>query len=256
MTRSLGLAALLLFALPAGAEDAKDFAIRFLDADAMGWTKAQVSLRLTITDKKKRRKVRAMQIKGATLNERAHTLVRFSEPAELAGTAMLIREEPGGSTTQLLYQPAYDKVRPIGAASKNERFMGTDFSFSDFEKRNADQGNYAFLPDVKCGKAQCRVVEVKAKSGLLSKEFGRIEFHVHPKAMVPLRTRFFAADGSTEVKSLTVNRLRKHQGRYVVFAATMKDFKRNSKTRIDVLNIDFAATFQASDFSESALRGQ
>ena len=35
-------AVLVLLALPAQAEDAKAFAQRVLDADAMGWTKAQV----------------------------------------------------------------------------------------------------------------------------------------------------------------------------------------------------------------------
>ena len=133
---------LFLFAPQAQAEDAKAFAQRVLDADAMGWTKAHVTLRLTITDKKKRQKTRALEIKGATLKQRAHTLVRFAEPAELAGTAMLMREEPSGATTQLLYQPTYDKIRPIGASSKNERFMGTDFSYSDFEKRDTDEGIY------------------------------------------------------------------------------------------------------------------
>jgi hypothetical protein len=58
------------------------------------------------------------------------------------------------------------------------------------------------------------------------------------------------------VKSMTVNRLRKHQGRYVVFAATMKDVNRGSKTRVDVLKINFNAQFGPADFSEAALRGQ
>ena len=247
---------LFLFAPQAQAEDAKAFAQRVLDADAMGWTKAHVTLRLTITDKKKRQKTRALEIKGATLKQRAHTLVRFAEPAELAGTAMLMREEPSGATTQLLYQPTYDKIRPIGASSKNERFMGTDFSYSDFEKRDTDEGIYRFGADKACGKATCRVVNVTPEKGLLNNEFGRIEMQVHPKAQVPLRTLFFAKDRKTLVKSMTVNRLRKHQGRYVVFAATMKDLKRASKTRVDVLAIDFNAQFGAKDFSEAALRGQ
>ena len=247
---------LIVMALPPQAEDAAAFAKQVLDADAMGWTKAQVHLRLTLTDAKKKRKTRALQISGATIDSRAHTLVRFSEPAELAGTAMLMREEVGGSTTQLLYQPTYDKIRPIGASSNNERFMGTDFSYADFEKRNASDGFYRFLPDVTCGKAQCRVLELRAKKGLVSDRFGRLEFHIHPKAKVPLRTLFFAKDGKTKIKTLTVNRLRKQQGRYVVFAATMKDLLRGSKTRIEVLSIDFEHRFGAVDFSESALRGQ
>ena len=140
------LFALILLSSPAQAEDAKSFTKRVLDTDAMGWTKAHVKMRLTITDKKNRKKVRALEIKGATLSQRAHTLVRFAEPAELAGTAMLMREEPAGSTTQLLYQPTYDKIRPIGAASKSERFMGTDFSYSDFENATPMKGSIHLLP--------------------------------------------------------------------------------------------------------------
>ena len=102
----------------------------------------------------------------------------------------------------------------------------------------------------------CRVVEIRPKNGLLNNEFGKIELQVHPKAQVPLRTLFFAKDGRKMIKSMTVNRLKKHQGRYVVFAATMKDLQRVSKTRVDVLDINFNAKFAANDFSEAALRGQ
>ena len=63
-------------------------------------------------------------------------------------------------------------------------------------------------------------------------------------------------DGKKMIKSMTENRLKKHQGRYVVFAATMKDLQRVSKTRVDVLDINFNAKFAATDFSEAALRGQ
>ena len=56
---------LFLFAPQAQAEDAKAFAQRVLDADAMGWTKAHVTLRLTITDKKTPEDA-ALEIKGAT----------------------------------------------------------------------------------------------------------------------------------------------------------------------------------------------
>ena len=117
--------------------------------------------------------------------------------------------------------------------------MGTDFSYSDFEKRDTDEGIYRFGEDKACGKATCRVVNVTPEKGLLNNEFGRIEMQVHPKAQVPLRTLFFAKDGKTLVKSMTVNRLRKHDVPTLVFAATMKDLKRASK-RADVLAIDCA----------------
>ena len=256
MTTFTALLTMLILTANPAPDSAAELIQKTLAGDAMGWTEAHVFLRLTITDRKGKVRTRGMEIRGATLDKRAHTLVRFTEPAELAGTALLLREERDGTTTQLLYQPAYDKVRPIAASSKKDRFMGTDFSYADFERRNADEAVYKFLADASCGKARCSVVEARASKGLLKGGFARIEFDIHPKALVALRSRFYAAESQTAAKSMTVNRLRKHQGRYVVFAATMKDMKRGSKTRIDILSIDFKRSFSFADFSESALRGQ
>ena len=111
-------------------------------------------------DKKKRQKTRALEIKGAT--QRAHT-VRSARRASGHGDVM--REEPSGATTNLYHQPTYDKIRPIGASSKNERFMGTDFSYLDFEKRDTDEGIYRFGADKARGSATCRVVNVTLEKG-------------------------------------------------------------------------------------------
>ena len=128
--------------------------------------------------------------------------------------------------------------------------MGTDYS-SDFEKRDTDEGIYRFGTDKACGKATCRVVNVTPEKGLLNNEFGRIEMQVHPKAQVPLRTLFFAKDGKTLVKSMTINRLRKHQGRYVVFAATMKDLNA-PRRRAWTCSPSTSMRSSAKDFSEAA----
>ena len=186
-------AALLLLAPPLAtpATDARSYVQGFYESDSMGWTRARAGLRLTVYPKSGRPRVRGLSIHGSSIEGRTHTLVRFTEPAELAGTAMLVRQEADGTTTQLMYQPAYDKVRPVATTSRNQRFMGTDFSYADFEARKLDAALYKFLADRACGKAACRVVEAIPKPGSKS-VYGRVVFEIHPKAKVPLRTRFFA----------------------------------------------------------------
>ena len=141
---------LFLFAPQAQAEDAKAFAQRVLDADAMGWTKAHVTLRLTITDKKKRQKKRALEIKGATLKQRAHTLVRFAEPAELAGTAMhAMKNRAARPLSFCTNRPL--KSAPSAHRRRTSALWGPT-SYSDFEKRDTDEGIYRFGADKACGK--------------------------------------------------------------------------------------------------------
>jgi hypothetical protein len=233
--------------------DARAYIKSFYESDSMGWSRARATLRLTVYPKSGRPRLRGLSIHGASIDGRTHTLVRFTEPVELAGTAMLVRQETDQTTTQLMYQPAYDKVRPVATTSRQERFMGTDFSYADFEARRLDDGQYKFLADRACGKAKCKVVEATPKPGS-NPTYGRVVFEVHPKAKVPLRTRFFGLDGRTEVKTLTVNKLKKHQGRWVVFKATMKDLVAGSKTKLEILAIDFEHPSTPADFSTDALR--
>lgn len=61
------------------------------------------------------------------------TLVVFQEPAEIRGTALLQFDHQDRDAEQWLYLPELGRVRAISASSKDESFMGTDFSYRDLE---------------------------------------------------------------------------------------------------------------------------
>jgi len=247
----------MLLATPASANsDAAAFMSNVLAHDAMGFSgTAEVDLRLTIRSPRGNLSRRRLQIISASLEGRQHTLVRFLAPAELAGTGMLLRDEADGSSTQLMYQPSYDKIRPIASSSRSDRFMGTDFSYSDLEGGEASDSKHRYLADGACGKATCKQVEsTPSPSRIKSTGYGRIISLIHPKALVPMRTRFFARDGKTEVKVLTVKKLKKVDGRWMVTKAVMKDLKRGSATQMEMLKLDRNKSFGADRFTEKSLR--
>ena len=250
------LAPLFFTASVATTTDASAFMSKVLAHDAMGFSgTAEVDIRLTIRSPRGTLSRRRLQIISANLESRQHSLVRFLAPAELAGTGMLLRDEADGSSTQLMYQPSYDKIRPIASSSRSDRFMGTDFSYSDLEGADADDSKHRFLPDQKCGKAMCKQVEsIPSPARVKSAGYGRIVSLIHPDALVPMRTRFFGSNGKTEMKVLTVKKPKKVDGRWMVTKAVMKDLKRGSATQMEMLKLDRAKTFGADRFTEKALR--
>lgn len=75
------------------------------------------------------------------------TIVRFTEPAEIRGLALLSINHAGGSDRQYLYTPAIDRVRPLSALDRSARFADSDFTYEDISERALDDFTYQFLGD-------------------------------------------------------------------------------------------------------------
>jgi hypothetical protein len=72
------------------------------------------------------------------------TLVRFSYPNDIKGTAFLVWEHPEGDDERFLYLPALGRVRRIAGAEKQESFVGSDLSYEDIGGRDLADYTYAF----------------------------------------------------------------------------------------------------------------
>lgn len=57
-------------------------------------------------------------------------LVRYTAPARLAGTALLVPDDD----TVYLYMPAYGRARRVVGERRNDAFLGTDFSVEDLSR--------------------------------------------------------------------------------------------------------------------------
>jgi hypothetical protein len=69
-------------------------------------------------------------------NREDKTVVVFQDPPTVRGTAFLQFDHRDRDAEQWLYLPELRRVRKITSQSKNESFMGTDFSYRDLELLN------------------------------------------------------------------------------------------------------------------------
>lgn len=75
------------------------------------------------------------------------TLVRFVDPAEVRGIALLSINERGVADRQWMSTPANRRVRRIAAQERRQRFIGTDFTNEDLSERVLDDFNYKLLSE-------------------------------------------------------------------------------------------------------------
>lgn len=75
------------------------------------------------------------------------TLLRFTDPQEIRGVALLSIDQTGTAERQWLYTPAIERVRPIQPRERSERFAGSDFTYEDIGERTLDDFTYKMISD-------------------------------------------------------------------------------------------------------------
>ncbi len=184
---------------------------------------AHVILHLQTTDKKGRPVERTIETWQKGDDKR---LVRFSEPARLAGTAMLV---PDGDTIYL-YLPAYGRARRIVGEARGDAFVGTDFAMEDLAatrfseewkpEQTADNVlSLTPLPDKKTSSA-------------------RIELTVRPGDHLPERIVHFDKDGQ-RLRELTFAEVRDIDGIPLAHSISVENMESGRTTRATVSSAEF-----------------
>lgn len=86
-------------------------------------------------------------------------LVRFSDPPDVAGTALLQIEHSDADDDLWIYLPALRKSRRLVANNKKDSFVGSDFSYGDISLPKVDQYRHTLLKTETIDGVACFVIE-------------------------------------------------------------------------------------------------
>lgn len=193
---------------------------RTLRADAFTWEGARTRLKMLLIAKDGKRKERAMEVIARRHDGQLQTLVRFSAPEDLAGTAFLMREQPRGPSEQYVYLSGLKRTRRIAGREREGSFVGSDFTYADMQGIDPKHAHNVRLPDDEVGDAATYVIE-----STIAKEAGspysKIVTWVRKSDFLALRTRFFDRQGKL-VKTLYARKVRELEGKPVVVEARMQ----------------------------------
>jgi hypothetical protein len=110
----------------------------------------RLTLRMRLYDRQQRLRERALTmalLKGgaghATPGDR--TLLRFTYPNDIKGTALLVWEHPSADDERFLYLPALGRVRRIAGSEAQESFVGSDFTYEDIGGREFESFSYTLV---------------------------------------------------------------------------------------------------------------
>ncbi|ADY12651.1 outer membrane lipoprotein-sorting protein [Sphaerochaeta globosa] len=178
-------------------------------------------------------------------------LMFFLSPSDVRNTSFLsLSYEDGRSDAQYIYLPALKRVKRIASDSKNDSFMGSDFTYDDMGSRHPDLDTHTVLRTELIQGTSTLVVQSIAKG---DEDYPRTLSWVVEGEWFGLKKEFYTQDG-TLGKTLSIEAFEKVDGIYVITDMTMKDWKKQTSTRIQMKEVAFNQDFGDNFFTERQMK--
>jgi hypothetical protein len=215
---------------------------------------ADTHQRLTLRLRAGGREVQTQRIELVTKIEegRLHALARFTAPADLRDTALLVLEQDGRPDDYFLYLPALDRVRRVSGAQRSDSFMGTDLTYEDLERRRSD--DFDDLRSAPGSVAGEPVVLVSAHPRQPA-AYDRVEFAIATRDAAILETRYRAKAAEAPFKVIRFPRehLHEEKGYSVPRRISVANLRRGTETEVTVETLELDPDVDLRLFTTGAL---
>lgn len=178
-------------------------------------------------------------------------VLRFTEPAEVRGVALLIVNHPDRASDQWMWTPAIQRERRIALQDRSTRFFGTDFSFEDLEERDVDQYEYRLLGEETVEGARCWKIEARP-TGRRASQYTSSILWIRQDTYAHARVENHVKDEL--VRRLDYRRIEEVQGIWTGRLMEMTDLRRGSRTILSLEKLEYDVPMRNEDFTLQALR--
>jgi outer membrane lipoprotein-sorting protein len=170
-------------------------------------------------------------------------LIRFVEPADIKGTALLTYDYDKKDDDIWLYLPRNHKTRRIVASDKAKNFMGSEFTYADMTPPDLEDFKYKLLPAESVDGVDCYVVQAVPKDEDIEDEngFSKRISSIGTKDYVIRKSVYFDLDGE-KWKTLSASNVEeidkdKHRFRPKLMVMTNLQNGRISTIRVEKLQL-------------------
>jgi len=171
------------------------------------------------------------------------TLVRFTDPVEIRGVALLSYNHKGDTDRQWLYIPATQRTRSVAPRELSEKFAGTDFTYEDVEERVLDDFTYTLLTDSEIIDGH-KTYKIESKPIDASRsQYKYVYYWIAQDVPVILHAEMYDRDGKL-IRELHASGLKKASGTWGARHVEMQSVEAKTRT---VLTIDEAKFNQNLD---------
>lgn len=215
-----------------------------------------MNMTMTLINKRGQERVRKLLIKRKDFGGgETKAIIVFLEPADVKGTTLLQWEHEDQPNDIFLYLPALKKVRRIASEQKQQSFMGSDFSYADFETGTVKDADHKILSDKEtCDGEACWIVESIPKPDSDS-EYSKLVAWVIKETYVPKKVEFYNKNNKL-FKKMDILKTGPVGENIMPLHFVMENVKKNHKTEIVIDEILLNQDLPESAFTRRAMERQ
>lgn len=241
---------LLLPLLPAAAQQPGAVEIMNLSRELSMASSLSATLRLTITEKSGSERNRTISMTTKSFADGLEKrLVRFMEPADVRGTAMLIVDNRNSADEMWIYLPALKKTRRIVSSEKGKSFMSSEFTNADMTSPTVSDFNHRLLGNT--GTEGQWTIESIPVNEDKAEEYGysRKVSHISKDKYEVMKMEFYNFDGELFKVIETKATFQMKDGKYMIKNMVASNLKTGRKSEILFNNISEGSKVDDSVFS-------
>jgi outer membrane lipoprotein-sorting protein len=182
---------------------------------------------------------------------KSRSVIRFTEPAEVRGVALLIVNFPDRASDQWMWTPAINRERRIAAQDRRTRFFGTDFTFEDLEERDVEQSDYTLRGEEAVEGEACWRIEATPRAGKRS-QYTRSTLWIRKSNHTYAQIENFT--GAEAVRRLRYRDMTQVDGIWTARTLEMQDFTRKSRTILKLESLKYNVQLRDDQFTVQALQ--
>ncbi|MEO0155948.1 MAG: outer membrane lipoprotein-sorting protein [candidate division WOR-3 bacterium] len=171
-------------------------------------------------------------------------LVKVLAPADQKGIGFLSLPDD----VIYVYLPAYKKTRRIAAHVKNQKFVGTDFTYEDLEAKKYSE---KWQPKGLRNEGEFYSLELIPKPGYIS-EYARVNLYVRKDDYFPVKSEFFNKKGEM-IKKMEILKTEIIKGYIIPKNYLMQDIRSGNRTEMIMEEVKVDTGLKDDIFTERNL---
>lgn len=189
-------------------------------------------------------------------DENRNSLIVFTSPADIEGSAFLTIENDGREDDNWLYLPILRRSRRISSSDITDKFMGSDFTYEDLQEEDLRDFDYQYLGDGEVAGKPVYKVEATAATPAKKDETGYSKrvIYVDQASSLMVKIEYFDTNGK-HTKTFEADDIRPIAGtdKYRTYSMIMTDLKKDHQTKLRYSEIQINNDFRTDMFSKRTL---
>jgi hypothetical protein len=246
----LGLSSGLMVAAKPAALDGRAVMVK-VDERPDGESNKQL-LQVSLTNKAGSKRERMMWSFSKDYGKDEKKIFYFEKPADVKGVTFLTwqYDDSKRDDDRWLYLPALKKSRRISGSSKNDYFMGTDFTYDDLGGRAVDEENHKLLKEENLNGTPCWVVQTISKDP--KDIYGKRIAWIRQDCLIAAKVDYYDRKQRL-LKTLVRSQFVLKDGIWTAMGMKMNNVQEKHQTIIKTISIEYNIELPANFFTVSTL---